>query len=82
MGDDTYFANSTYETYLQQGLYPSKIYTVENDKARLEKIIPGVTISDGKYDCTELIKELKSIKEKINYHDFANNEVYYSFFKK
>ena len=56
-----------------------------NDKkllARLDEIIPGVTISNGKYDCTELIKELKSIKEKINYRDFASNEVNYSFFKK
>lgn len=77
-----YFANSTYETYLQQGLYPSKICIVSNNKARLDEIIPGVTISNGKYDCTELIKELKSIKEKINYRDFASNEVNYSFFKK
>ncbi len=41
---------------------------------RLEKIIPGVTVTDNKYDCTQLINELKAAKSKINYNNFATNE--------
>ena len=48
--------------------------TIEEEKVRLEKIIPGVTVKDNKYDCTQLINELKAAKSKINYNNFATNE--------
>lgn len=31
------------------------LYDVNNTIPRLEEIIPGVTVSNGKYDCSKLI---------------------------
>ena len=57
------------------------LYEVDDTIPHLEEIIPGVTVSNGKYDCSKLIAQLKDIKSKINYKDYAINEEYYKYFQ-
>ena len=47
---------------------------------RLEEVIPGVSVSNGKYDCSKLVQQLKEIKGRIDYKDYAANDECYKFF--